>query len=304
MSDKQDRQIVDIHSHIFWYPDHLSLELVSEALAAKKVKIEISGGLAHAESMDLHSNDALPDEHYKMLNTASKIIVFGIQAEQTGFNTPNEVIAEYVKRDPARLEGWASVNPTREDALEKFRHAIDVLGLKGLKVGPTYQHFDPSDSKYWALFKECEERDLPVMIHMGTTYPSKAKIALSQPLLLEPLIMAHPNLRMIIAHLGHPWESDTIALIRKSPNIYSDISALHFRPWRFYQALITAVEYGVTHKLLLGSDFANSTIDDAIKGLRNVNSILEGTKLPQVPEYVIDNIIYENWKRFFNRNSN
>jgi hypothetical protein len=69
---------------------------------------------------------------------------------------------------------------------------------------------------------------------------------------------------MIIAHLGHPWESDTIALIRKSPNIYSDISALHFRPWRFYQALITAVEYGVTHKLLLGSDFANSTIDDAI----------------------------------------
>ena len=42
MSDKQDRQIVDIHSHIFWYPDHLSLELVSEALAAKKVKIGIA----------------------------------------------------------------------------------------------------------------------------------------------------------------------------------------------------------------------------------------------------------------------
>jgi uncharacterized protein len=304
MSDKQDRQIVDIHSHIFWYPDHLSLELVSEALAAKKVKIETSGGLAHAESLDLYSNDALPDEHYKMLRTASKIIVFGIQAEQTGFNTPNEVIAEYVKRDPVRLEGWASVNPTREDALEKFRYAIDVLGLRGLKVGPTYQHFDPSDSKYWTLFTECEQRDLPVMIHMGTTYPSKAKIALAQPLLLEPLIMAHPNLRMIIAHLGHPWESDTIALIRKSPNIFSDISALHFRPWRFYQALITAVEYGVTHKLLLGSDFANSTIDDAIKGLRNVNSILEGTKLPRIPEYVIDNIIYENWKRFFHGNPN
>jgi predicted TIM-barrel fold metal-dependent hydrolase len=214
------------------------------------------------------------------------------------------VIAEYVKRDPLRLEGWASINPTREDALEKFQYAVDVLGLKGLKVGPTYQHFDPSDSKYWTLFTECERRDLPVMIHMGTTYPSAAKIALSQPLLLEPLIMAHPNLRMIIAHLGHPWESDTIALIRKSPNIFSDISALHFRPWRFYQALITAVEYGVTHKLLLGSDFANSTIDDAIKGLRNVNSILEGTKLPQIPEYVIDNIIYENWKRFFNGKPN
>lgn len=72
MSDKQDRQIVDIHSHIYWYPDHLSLELVTEALEAKKVKIETSGGLAHADSLDLHSNDALPDEHFKMLKRLQK----------------------------------------------------------------------------------------------------------------------------------------------------------------------------------------------------------------------------------------
>jgi hypothetical protein len=29
-----------------------------------------------------------------------------------------------------------------------------------------------------------------------------------------------------------------------------------------------------------------------------VNDILEGTRLPRVPSEVIENIIYENWKRF------
>ena len=36
--------IVDIHTHVFWYPDHLSDELVDDALAAKRVKAERSGG--------------------------------------------------------------------------------------------------------------------------------------------------------------------------------------------------------------------------------------------------------------------
>jgi len=273
--------------------------LVSEALEAKKAKIATSGGLAFAKSLDLHSNDALPEDHAKMLQTASKIIVFGLQAKPTGFNVPNEIIAEYVKKYPNQLEGWASINPTDLNAIENFRYCVNELGLKGLKVGPAYQHFDPQNSKYWPLFEECERLDLPIMIHMGTTYPSTAKLLYSQPLLLEPLIMNHPKLRMIIAHLGHPWEEDTIALIRKSPNVYSDISALHFRPWRFYQALITAQEYGATHKLLLGSDFPNGTIDDAILGLQNINKIVEGSNFPRIAESTIENIIYENWKRFF-----
>ena len=38
------------------------------------------------------------------------------------------------------------------------------------------------------------------------------------------------------------------------------------------------MEYGVTHKLLLGSDFPSATIDNVIAGLREVNAPVEGTK--------------------------
>jgi hypothetical protein len=290
--------IVDVHTHLFWYPDHLSDELVDEALAAKKVKLETSGGRAFAKSLDRHSNDARPDDHAAATAKADRVIVFGLRAAATGFAASNEVVADHVRRHSDRMEGWASVDPTEPDALEQFRHCIDGLGLRGLKVGPTYQHWDPRDERYWPLLRECERRDLPVMIHMGTTYPSRARIEYAKPLLLEPLIMAHPGLRMIIAHLGHPWEEDTVALIRKSPRVFADISALHFRPWRFWQALTTAAEYGVTHKLLFGSDFPNGTTADAIDGLYAVNDIVAGTPLPQFPKVAQDAIVHANWARF------
>ena len=46
--------IVDVHSHVMWYPDHVAEDFAAEALASKLVKLEQSGGKAHAASLDLH----------------------------------------------------------------------------------------------------------------------------------------------------------------------------------------------------------------------------------------------------------
>lgn len=291
--------IIDFHSHVFWYPDHLSDELVDDALAAKRVKLERSGGKAFLTREDRHANDSLPEQHRAATAAADRVVVFGIRAAATGFAVPNEVIADYVRTDPDRLEGWASVDPNDPDCVEQLDHCVQDLGLKGLKVAPVYQHWDPVDPRNWKLFERCVELGIPVMIHQGTTYPRRAKLEWGRPLQLEPLVMALPDLRMIIAHLGHPWEEEVVALVRKTPNLYTDVSALHFRPWRFWQAMITAFEYGVTHKLLFGSDFPNAPTQVAIDGLREVNHVVDGTPLPKVPSEVIESILSENWKRFY-----
>jgi hypothetical protein len=36
-----------------------------------------------------------------------------------------------------------------------------------------------------------------------------------------------------------------------------------------------------------------------IAGLRNVNAIVEGTRLPKIPTEVQDLILYENWRTVF-----
>lgn len=291
--------IVDCHSHLMWYPDHVGEDYAREALASKLVKLKQSGGEVYSKSFDLHSYDARPEDHWAASEAADKVIVFGLQAKAVGVWVPNEVIADYVGQHPEKLQGWASLDPNSPDCIDQLKYCVEDLGLKGLKLGPVYQHFDPLDRKHWPLFAKCQELGLPIMWHQGATFPSAAKLRWGLPLQLEDIAMEYPDLKMIIAHLGHPWEADTVVLIRKCPNLYSDISAVHYRPWRYWQALVTAMEYGVTHKLLLGSDFPSGTIANVVNGLRDVNRPVEGTNLPRIPTEIQDAIINENWKTFF-----
>lgn len=291
--------IVDCHTHIMWYPDHVSEEYAEEALQSKLIKLKRSGGEAYAGRLDKHSYDAKPDQHWEVSKTADRVVVFGLKAKATGLDVPNELIADYVKQHPEKLEGWAAIDPNEQDAVEQLEYCVQELGLKGLKLGPVYQHWDPQDPKYWPIFKVCQKYDLPIMFHQGTTFPSKSRLKWALPLQLEDVAMEFPDVRMIIAHLGHPWEDDMVALIRKCHNVYTDISAVHYRPWRYWQSMVNALEYGVEHKILLGSDFPSGTIDNVINGLRNINKLVEGTPMPKIPKDVQDQIIYENWKSFF-----
>ncbi|SDT09370.1 amidohydrolase family protein [Jiangella sp. DSM 45060] len=291
--------IVDVHTHVMWYPDHISDRTAGEALAAKLVKLERSGGLTNAAHLDLHCYDSTPDEHWAAAQQAERVVVFGMAAKPTGFDVPNDVIAGYVREHPDRLEGWASVNPGSPGAVDELVRCVEDLGLRGLKVGPTCQHWDPRDTSLWGVFEYCARHDLPVIVHQGTTFPTTARLEFAQPLLLERLVMRFPSLRVIIAHLGHPWEEDVVALMRKAPNVWADISALHYRPYRFWHAMTTAFEYGVTGKLLFASDFPSATVDQTLEGLRRVNDVVAGTPLPTLPVDVQDQIVHENWKRFF-----
>ena len=282
-----------------WYPDHLSEQYAGEALASKLVKLKRSGGLAYSAKLDKHCYDSKPEDHWKASEIVDKVVVFGLQAKASGICVPNELIAEYAAQHPDKVEGWTSVDPNEPDCIEQLEYSVNTLKLKGLKLGPVYQHFDPQDRKHWPFFEKAQQLGLPIMWHQGTTFPSAAKLKWGLPLQLEDIAMDFPDLKMIIAHLGHPWEVDTMVLIRKCPNMYTDISAVHYRPWRYWQAMVAAMEYGVEHKILPGSDFPSGTMDNIIKGLRAVNKPVEGTGLPKIPTEVQDMILHENWKEFF-----
>ncbi|HEY7036802.1 MAG TPA: hypothetical protein VH482_36075, partial [Thermomicrobiales bacterium] len=64
MPDAQGRRIVDCHTHLMWYPDHVGQQYAEEALASKLIKLKYSGGQAYAGRLDLHSYDATPEDHW------------------------------------------------------------------------------------------------------------------------------------------------------------------------------------------------------------------------------------------------
>lgn len=89
--------IVDCHTHLMWYPDHIAQTTAEEALASKLIKLKYSGGEAYVGRLDLHAYDSKPEQHWLVSEPAGRVVVFGLQAKATGIWVPNELIANYVK---------------------------------------------------------------------------------------------------------------------------------------------------------------------------------------------------------------
>ena len=142
-----------------------------------------------------------------------------------------------------------------------------------------------------ALMQAAADLDVPVLIHQGTTFCENVSLELANPVLLQPIALRFPRLRMIIAHMGHPWIAETMVLIRKHRHLYSDISALYYRPWQFYNALVLAMEYGVLDRLLFGTDYPFTTPASTIEALHRVNDMVDGTRLPRIPVAKIEAMI-------------
>lgn len=261
--------IVDCHTHVWESPAHLSGRFIADARA-------VAGEGYRNIAVDL-------DKHWEAMQPVDRAIVLGFRARHVGVLVPNEYVAAYVRRHPEKLIGFCSVDPTDPDAVMQLRYAVKDLGLRGLKMGPIYQNVHPSDPRFRTVLREAGQLEIPVLLHQGTTFCSDVTLEVANPILLEPLALEFPRLRMVIAHLGHPWINETLVMIRKHRNLYSDISALHYRPWQFYNALVTAMEYGVLDKLLFGSDYPFSTPAATLEDLRNVNGIADGTALPKLP---------------------
>jgi predicted TIM-barrel fold metal-dependent hydrolase len=245
-----------------------------------------------------HNFDATPEMVIAGTQGADKVVVLAIDAPFSGVRGPQTFIADFCRQHSDRFVGWCSVDPNDPECIDKLTHYVNDLGLRGLKLGSIYQNFNPADPKHLPLFKKAESLGIPINIHQGTSFVRTGPLKYSNPIMLEDIAIACPDLKMAISHMGHPWETECCVLIRKHPNLFANTSALHYRPLRHYQAFMTALEYGVEDKLVFGSDFPSATTEQALAGLYKVNDIVEGTKLPRFPKEALDRIVYENWKQF------
>jgi predicted TIM-barrel fold metal-dependent hydrolase len=219
-------------------------------------------------------------------------------AEATGIPTDaarvNDATAEFVAAAPDRRIGFLSVLPYRTGALDEVERGYHDLGLRGIKVGPNYQNFDPLSREARNLYAHAERLGLPMMFHQGASPIRQAPLRYAHPLLMDEIAILHPELRVVMAHMGHPWQVETIVVIRKHPHVYADVSGLFYRPWSFYSCMRLATEWNVTDKLLLGSDIPIATPAETIEGLRRVNEIIEGTSLPHVPVPEMEALIHRD----------
>ena len=268
---------IDVHSHYWRYPDHFQDDFRQQAKRAKA-----------GVEMDL----TVRFEDYQLQSVPGvKSIVFGGKAHLSGLWVDDRDIHDYVSAHADQLMGFLSLDPTQPGWEKEMEFGHQELGLRGIKLMPMYAGFLPQDERLDRLWQYAEKHRLPVLLHTGTTFISQAPLECTLPRHLDPVATRFPEVRMILAHLGHPYEGECIAVIRKHPHLYADISALHYRPFQLYHSLMLVQEYGVWDKILFGTDYPFTTVKATIDGLRGLNQMLVGTALPRLNEAAIERLI-------------
>src|ERR1041385_438874 len=268
--------IVDVHTHVFRPERDFGPQL--------RTDLQRCG-------IDPATWGNVSERHLATTAAADVAIVFGIQAAATGWNVPNNEVLAHVRTAADRLIFFASIDPAQPGFRDELRHCHEELKCRGIKLAPIYQGVHPLDARYHEIYAYCEEHGLPLMIHMATTFSSGTPLEYARPAHMDQVAIEYPDLKIVLAHMGHPWEGETIAVIRRNPNLYADVSALYYRPWPFYNSMRLLSEYRADAKVLFGSDFPFTTTAESIAALRRFNDVLGQSGLPRVPDEVIDGII-------------
>jgi uncharacterized protein len=172
----------------------------------------------------------------------------------------NEQIAEVCAMSP-RFIGFASVDPHQGSAPSELREAIAKLGLRGLKLDPAMQEFEPSDRRYYPIYETAAELRIPILFHAGLSFAPGSRLWRGHPSQFEGLAADFPGLHIVLAHLAWPWVIEAVALAIKYPNVYLDTSALYFdNPFDFLsyamtkQVPLTVFERTLRGQLVFGSN--------------------------------------------------
>jgi predicted TIM-barrel fold metal-dependent hydrolase len=281
--------IVDVHSHAWQYPDHFTDDFRRQASRAR-AGVEVDLTVRYED----YQATAPPDV---------KTIVFGGKAKLSGVWVDDHYVAAYVAAHPDALIGFLSVDPTQDGWEDEMMQGHQELGLRGIKLLSMYAGFRPDEARLDPLWRYATRHRLPVLLHTGTTFVSQAPLECTLPRHLDAVAIRFPEVKIIMAHLGHPYEGECIVTARKHPNVFADISALHYRPFQLYQSLMLVQEYGVWDKVLFGTDYPFTTVNATIAGLRKLNDMTAGTGLLRLDERALEGMIQRDTLSLLNLNA-
>lgn len=204
----------------------------------------------------------------------------------------NDDVASLVRQNGKRFIGFASVDPDSSQALGEMKRARDQLGLRGLKLNPALQEFDPVSRPALEVYEEAERLEMPILVHTGITFSNRFSIQHNRPLIFDDIARKHPKLKICLAHMGWPWLWDAVAVAIRNPNVYLDTAGTYVgtpaEHVRQFTATLSprAIENVLGERLMFGSDYPRIEMNkmfDAVSALPirrdSLTAILGGNAL-------------------------
>ncbi|MFC2070019.1 amidohydrolase family protein [Chloroflexota bacterium] len=172
----------------------------------------------------------------------------------------NKAHADAAKKHKGRFIPVCALNPTRGDALDIAKEAIEDWGMKGFYFMPA-SGFRPDDPICFPIYEKCVEWKVPVIIHSGKEI---AHWDYCHPFRIANAALTYPELKVVIGHAGtriYRREAIEASIV---PNVYMDFSEYqgfwHLQPDKFYNWLRDAIDACGPEKVMFGSGFPNPNV--------------------------------------------
>jgi predicted TIM-barrel fold metal-dependent hydrolase len=183
----------------------------------------------------------------------------------------NDYVASLRDKHKSIVQCWGTVEPAKgSDAIDEIRHAANDLNVLGFHFHPIMQHFSVDDRRYYPLFEEIAELDVPVMIDVGMTGMGAgmpggmgAKLRHAHPSSIDALAADFPSLTIIMAHPGYPWIDETTAGALHKGNVFWEMSG--WAPKYLPPSLIRDMRGRLQDKMMFGSDYPSIPYDRLFK---------------------------------------
>jgi hypothetical protein len=200
----------------------------------------------------------------------------------------NDGVAAIVRQFPDRFVGIASVDLYRPmDAVRELRRCVKDLGFKGLRIVQWLWNLPPNDRRYYPLYAQCIELDIPACLQVGHTGPLCPSDPGRPIPYVDEVALDFPELRLVCGHIGYPWTTEMIALATKYENVYIDTSAYTTR--RFPEELVRYMKKNGRTKVMFGTNYPMITPAKCLEGLEGLGLDEEAKRM----------YLYENAQRVF-----
>ncbi|HKV51611.1 MAG TPA: amidohydrolase family protein [Gemmatimonadaceae bacterium] len=202
--------------------------------------------------------------------------IMGFSDDTNGF------AARYAEADPKRLLPYGGVDPvTTRDAAGGVERLLE-LGTRVLKLHPPHQAFAANDytrglDSLATIYRMCEDRGLPVLVHTGTSIFPGARSKYGNPMELDDVAIDFPDLRLVMAHGGRPlYMKEAFFILRRHRHVWLDLSGIPPRALLEYFPRIEELE----SQLLWGTDWPSPGVESMRKNVDQFLSLplTEGVK--------------------------
>jgi predicted TIM-barrel fold metal-dependent hydrolase len=176
------------------------------------------------------------------------LVMFTVDAEtQLGRRRiPNEEIAEAAQQNSDIMIAFASIDPHKgKMGAREARRLVEEHGVKGFKFHPTVQGFHPYDRMAWPIYEVVAEYGMPDPMH------------------LDDVAIAFPDIQIVIAHPSWPWQDEALSVAMHKPNVWIDLSG--WSPKYFPPQLVQYANTLLKDRVLFGSDYPLITPDRWMK---------------------------------------